>query len=826
METLLEVVEQIERSGASEAVRWSNGLRTWIWTYRDLHIHIATFAGTLKTRAIRRGDRIMIWGENRPEWLAAFWGAVASGVTVIPVDYRFSPELARRIQQESQPKLLVHGDTVDTSALSTERIHFDDIEPGNAGCSIPAASISPEDVVEIVYTSGTTGEPKGVVHRHRNICSNLEPFRTEINKYKKWARPFQPIRILNLLPLSHMFGQSLGLFIPVLLGGSVVFTDEMRPAAILQLVRHSRTSVIVSVPRILESLEHEVERRFVIPPVPSTKGLPGLAVRWWRSRGIRSAFGWKFWALVVGGARLDPVLEEFWTNLGYAVIQGYGLTEASPVVAVNHPFDMQRGSLGRIVPGQDVRIAPDGEILIRGENVTGVRGGWLATGDLGEMDAEGRLYFRGRKKDLIITPEGLNVHPDDVEAVLNTIEGVQESAVVARHESGGEQVHAVLILSDPSADPAKIVGVANQRLESHQRIRGWTRWPEADFPRTASTFKIRRHEIANYVAGRFGPIAPRMPEKTALDELLERDPTTRLAEDLGLSSLERVELLSELESRYGLELDEGQFSKINTVQEMRSLVESAQSGGTRVRSNSSLAERAISAKASDDPISGNWPQFPIIRIFRSVMQNVLVLPLFRHYLPLTVEGLKNLEDISRPVIFAANHTSHLDTVALIAALPADWRRTLAPAMSKDHFRDWFEKHSATKGVQYALARSVFNAYPLPQRMSGVKAALTYTADLVQRGYCPLIFPEGQRTLDGTIHPFRPGVALMSLRLRVPVIPTQIQGLYEVLSAHDSWPKAGSVRVLFGKPMRFDPHTSVEEAAAAIERAVRDLKRSC
>jgi long-chain acyl-CoA synthetase len=810
METLFEVIEKIEQLGSAEAIRWSNGLRTWVWTYRDLHLHITAFAETLEKRGIRKNDRVMLWGENRPEWIAAFWGAVARGVEVVPVDYRFSHQLLERIQRESKPKLLVYGAVVDPSALSLDRISFDEIASLTAKTPLTPAPLSRDDVVEIVFTSGTTGEPKGVVQRHRNICSNLEPFRVEIDKYKKWARPFQPIRLLDLLPLSHMFGQSLGLFIPVLLGGSVAFTDEMRPSATVRLVRHNRISVIVSVPLILETLQHEVERRFQIPSPSSTKGLMGLAVRWWRSRRIRSQFGWKFWAFVVGGARVDPDLEDFWANLGYAVIQGYGLTEASPVVAVNHPFDTKRGTLGKVVPGQEVKIGPDGEILVRGESVTGDRGTWLATGDLGEMDHEGRLYYRGRKKDVIVTPDGLNVYPEDVERVVNSIHGVRESTVIAAPEDSGEQVHAVLILSDSSADPAALVGRANEQLEAHQRIRSWTVWPERDFPRTESTMKVRRHEVAKRLSGDSSQALVATPSRSSLDKLLARNSDTRLAEDLGLSSLERVELLSEIENRYGLELDEEQFSRLRTVGEIHNLVDGVR--GPVVLEGASAVLH-----------TQNWPQYLPVRVFRFVIQQGLVFPLFRRYLPLTVEGLGNLQGISPPVIFAANHTSHLDTIAVLVALPSSWRQCLTPAMSKDHFREWFDRRSLRAGVQYVLTRSIFNTYALPQRMSGVKAALVYTGELVQRGYCPLVFPEGERTPDGTIHPFRPGIGLMSVQLQVPIIPVLLAGLYEVYSVRDQWPKPGPVRIVFGTPIRFSSRTQVEEASKAIEQAVRDLK---
>src|SRR5439155_24374093 len=216
--------------------------------------------------------------------------------------YRFSRDLVKRIEAESKPKLVIDNAYLDRLSKL----------PPDSG--FQCADVGSDDIVEIVYTSGTTGDPKGVVHRHRNICSNLNPFFTEIMKYKKWATPFQPIRILDLLPLSHMFGQSMGLFIPVILQGSVVMTTEIHPQRIIQLIHDNRITVAVCVPRILENLKTAVDKQSVI----ATHG----------------RFGWKFWAFVVGGARLDPELESFWTRRRFVVIQGYGLTEASPVVAV------------------------------------------------------------------------------------------------------------------------------------------------------------------------------------------------------------------------------------------------------------------------------------------------------------------------------------------------------------------------------------------------------------------------------------------------------------------------------------------------------------
>ena len=768
MQTLVDLLPEIERLGRREAVRWSNGFRTWVATYTDLYGKIGAVVEFFDQRGLGKGDRVLIWGENRLEWIAVFWACVARGVEAVPVDYRFSPDLVERIRKESQPKLVMDNAALDAVGALRPVSRF---TPGAA---------APGDVVEIVYTSGTTGEPKGVVHRHRNICSNLRPFQKEIAKYKHWARPFQPIRILDLLPLSHMFGQSQGLFIPLFLEGAATFTSEFHPRQLIEFVRQNHISVIVCVPRILETLKTEV----------GTRGQTGQTPR---PLNVHRRFGWKFWAFVVGGARVEPELEAFWRRLKFPVIQGYGLTEASPVVAVNHPFDMKTGSLGKVVEGQDVKIAPDGEILVRGESVTTTDGDWLHTGDLGEIDSDGRLYFRGRKKDMIVTPEGLNVHPEDVEAVLNAFPEIRESAVV-----GPDHVHAALILKNPQAasDVEALIRRANQRLESHQRIRSWSLWPHDEFPRTASTLKIRRHEVAR-----------QLHSKNA-----DQESAATLPDLSAMSSLERVELLSELESKYHVELDEDSFAKLTSTRELEHWLQQPW---------------AVVDSAGEAPLS-EWARSAPLRWFRKAFQNLVARPLYRHYLPLTVTGLENLTSVQPPVIFAANHVSHLDVPTIYTSLPHLWYQRLAPSMMKEHFRAYFEPRGrslteiASAALSYFLACALYNAYPLPQQMAGTRRALTYTAGLINRGYCPIVFPEGNRTPDGKMKPFRPGIGMMAVRLRVPIVPVHLSGLYEIYSVHDSWPRRGPVHVSIGKPLSFGADTSYEEAARQLQHVIARL----
>ncbi len=830
--TLLDLLSRFSRLKGREAVRFDNGFRHWVWSYRDFHHHVAGFARHLSEQGLGRGDRLLLWCENRPEWLAAFWGCLARGVQVVPVDYRFSPGLVGRIQQEVGARLLVYGSEVQPSALDLPALPAAAMRELVAE-QLDAIEARPDDVVQIVYTSGTTGRPRGVVHRHANLCSNLAPIASEIERYRHWARPFQPIRLLSLLPLSHVFGQAVALYVPPLLGGAAVFMSDLHPQSVIRVIRQHRVSVWSGVPRMLEGLRQEVARQLPPGEVPALgRGWSGALRRWWAYRRVHRRFGWKFWSFVVGGAPVPGDLERFWSRLGFAVIQGYGLTETSPVVAVNHPFDARLGSIGRAIAGQEVRLAPDGEILVRGESVateflggeapsgTRLEDGWLHTGDLGELGEDGSIYFRGRKKDLIVTAAGLNVFPQDVEQALRQSKGVRDCTVVGIGEEGS-RVHAALILEE-GAEAESAVREANRRLEPHQRIQGWTLWPELDFPRTASTFKVRRAEVARRIAGRPGE-APasgsRDPVEAALQALGAGTPPAgeRLDQDLGLTSLDRVELLSRLEDRFSVRLDESRFADLETLEDLRREVEGARRSG-------SLPD------PDRQPLTfPGWAGRLPVRWLRGLFREVLFLPAQRRLVRVRAEGLENLAAVQPPVLLAANHASHLDTPAVLAALPRRWRGRMAPAMRQEYFAAHFQpeahpwKARWRTTLKYLLACGLFQGYPLPQRLGGIRGALEFTGRLVQRGACPLIFPEGIRSADGTLAPFRQGVGLMALRLAVPVVPVRIEGTLRIWPKQERRPvRKGEAVVRFGRPLDLSGCQDPTEAAALVEQAVRGL----
>ncbi|HSF19143.1 MAG TPA: AMP-binding protein [Vicinamibacteria bacterium] len=853
--TLLELIPEIERISDREAVLYDRGYRTEKWSGRELSRRIAGATLAFDERGYGKGDRILIWSENRPEWMAVFWGALARGITVVPIDSQSSPDFVNRVQNEVSARAVVHGTSVEIEGVELEPLPIERACP-SADVPVEPVESSPDDVVQILYTSGTTGKPKGIVHRHRHLVANLNPIRTEIEKYALYAKPFQPIRFLELLPLSHVFGQFTGMFLPLVMKGSVAFVKEMHPSAVIETIRKERISVLVAVPRFLSHLHRHVEWRYRLPERTSSrfeKGLVGGFARWWQHREVHSAFGWKFWAIVSGGARLPPDEEAFWFHLGFVLVQGYGLTETSSVVSTNHPLHPTRGSLGKAVGSQQIRLAEDGEILVRGDNVSwevfGVKAlpgtnddeEWLRTGDIGEMGPDGTLYYKGRKKDVIVGADGLNVYPVDVETVLNDAPEVSEAVVIGRPTDKGDVIHAVLLLAKRDADPSDVVQRANRRLERHQRIREWTVWEEEDFPRTSSTLKIKRQDIQRAVESGSTSSASREPaamSSTALS-LLARHlgrasesirSSDALSEDLGLTSLDRIELMTDLEEHYGIELSEGEMARIETVDELESWLGAEITASAAPDSVKGVSPRAPGRSGkveSPTPFEGlvRYSRSRPLRFLRDGFRRLVMLPLFRRYLPLAVEG--SVKDIRGPVIFAPNHTSSLDTIALIAALPPAWQARIAPAISQDTFRAYLEGSGSLiqrllSGLQYWLAVVLVNVFPLPQKTQGVRKALQFAGRLANEGYAIVIFPEGERTPDGETHAFRPGVGLMAVRLQLPVVPVHIDGLYQVLPVGARWPKPGRVRVRFGAPLRFAEDADFREAAGRVEREVRNL----
>jgi long-chain acyl-CoA synthetase len=867
---VLDSLDDFERWSGGCAYVFPRGYRRERWSYQRVAGTAYQFAHELEARNIGKGDAVLLWSPNSAEWVAAFFGCALCGVIAVPIDDAASPDFACRISAQVRTRLVLcpRARASVFENPSTEKIAV--IDPADLAATVaerPAErfrlrsiQIQPSDPLEIVFTSGTTAEPKGVVLTHANVVGNLAPIETEIRKYLKYERLVHPIRFLNLLPLSHVFGQFLGIFLPPLLGGTVVFENTFNPTEVMATIRRERVSVLVAVPRMIESLKQKVER-----DLDATGARENFAARfdaaksqhflrrWWTFRDVRRQFGWKFWAMISGGAALDRGTEEFWHRLGYAVVQGYGLTETTSLISLNHPFHTSRGSIGKVLPGREIKLAEDGEILVRGSGVASgywngrelqpVTGeeGWYRTGDLGALDEQGNLFFKGRKKDVIVTPAGMNVYPEDLEAALRQQEEVRDCVVVGLERGGNAEPCAVLILRDSySGDGARPVSRANETLAEYQRMRTWFVWPEEDFPRS-STQKPRRNVIRDAVEAALSGEAP-TNAASPLADLLTRmtgrsfqnmqtlTPGTDLESGLGLSSLERVELFSALEDRYQIDLNETNFANAATVGDLEKLLRERSARPTL--QDSASQRRGVQSQAFHSS-AFHYPRWTLrwpTTWLRLAAHYLLARPaVFLLGWP-RVRGRENLRDVRGPLLVVSNHVADVDVGFIQTALPPRLRHKLATATGGEALerlrspapdRAWFKR--IYDRVQWTLGVALLNLFPLP-RQSGFRKSFAYAGEAVDLGYSVLVFPEGKHTTDGRLCPFRSGVGLLANNLRIPILPMRIDGLFEVKNAGKKFAAPGKICVRIGKPLRFAPESDPEEIARALQGAVENLQR--
>ena len=843
-ETLAQfLLQNFQKHRTECAYRQHRGYRTESFTYGEVLQLASAFDQELAALGIGHGERVMVWGENCAEWVAVFFGCAIRGVVVVPMDDGASADFARRVSDQVECKLLVasrkHAQESGAANWQIPVLVLEELRQrlGRWPAVVPIPTARREDIVQIVFTSGTTADPKGVVISNGNVLANIGPLEQEMQRYLKYERFVHPIRFLNLLPLSHVFGQFLGMYLPPLLGATVIFQEELKPSEIVSTIRRERVSVMVSVPRVLQSLKQKLERDLIDKGqiesfrkrYARSEGKHFLR-RWWIFRAIRRQFGWKFWAFISGGAALDRETEEFWGRLGYAVIQGYGLTETTSLISVNHPFRLGKGSIGKILPGREVKLAADGEILVRGGGVASGywdsggthtvsdEEGWYRTGDIGALDEQGNLYFKGRKKEVIVTPGGTNVYPEDLEDALRRQPEVKDCVVVGLERGGNAEACAVMILRE--GDHAEsAVRRANESLAEYQQIRLWMEWPEEDFPRT-STLKPRRKLIAEAVKAKFGAAtnAPRSGANQSLQDLIARvtgraTPSLRenanLDSDLGLSSLDRVELLGALEDRYQVDLSEARFSTVKTVGDLERM----------------LRGEAAPSRGYHYPawVLG-WP----VTWIRLLVHYALMWPAVLILGWPRVVGRGNLRGVRGPLLVISNHVGDVDPGFILTALPARFRHRLAtatggealealrvPSVDRRFIGRIFDR------LKWLLGVSLLNLFPLP-RESGFRQSFAYAGRAVDRGYSVLVFPEGRHTTTGKMNPFRAGIGLLAENLGIPVLPMRIDGLYELKAASKRIAAPGKISVRIGKPREFAPGTDPEKIAAELQKEVEQL----
>lgn len=806
------------------ALTMKMGYRTVSLTYAEVFEMAKKISVFLDQQGVKKGDKVLLLAPNSPYWICVFWATLLKGCVLIPLNTQSTSEMVDRVLEQTNGKIIfkhlyfqksLSNDvpTFDIEMLPelTESISIQDFQE---------VDITEDDLVQIMYTSGTTGDPKGVPLTHKNVVSNMQGLAEVIQIPQKE-------RFLSILPLSHILEQVGGFLVPFQSGCHIIYAHS--PAKITELLQQWHISIMVAVPEFLRVVMGKIETK------AEEKGkLAGFQKMLKRTesgffkpfrrlifRPIHKGFGGKLHTVVSGGAYLDPELEKKWECMGIRVLQGYGLTETSAVVSINTYDQHQFGSVGKKIPNIDFRIQDDNEIQVKGPNVFSgyyqnekktnecfSDDGWFMTGDLGEVDKKGFLHFKGRKKYVIVGAGGQNVYPEDIERELNTQEGVKDSCVLGLETDGGHtEIHAVLLLDpETKTDPDSLVSIANSKLASYQHIHKWSIWPDEDFPRSL-TRKIQKTKVEAFIEENKEERPEQVTHVTPLIQMLadithtdvsQIQATSKLASDLHLDSLLRVILVARIEEKFGAMLDESQITNQTTVEELDTMIHEKK-------------ELHLPYRVTEWMLSW-WARF-----LRSFMHICIVWPLSKCMMKLEVKGLDHLKDLQQPFVIMPNHISPLDGMAVIMALPSSIRKRTAIAAAVDALYTEYKKYSK-------LVELAFNTFPLPRKEGQhMRFGMEYVGHRLDQEYNIMIFPEGQMSKDRTLQPLKKGAGFIGVEMRVPIVPVKITGTQDVIPYHRIIPvKRGKVTVEFGKPITFSRSDSYNEVTEKIEKALSEM----
>jgi long-chain acyl-CoA synthetase len=801
--TLVDVVTSFPSRGSQESIHFYNGYRVFRYTYEELYTLCLRCAALLTRQGLLKGDKILLWAPNSPEWIILQCACALNGIISVPLDIRNDPTFIGKIQHEVEAKCIFRTQYKQDPGLTIPTVYMESLLDLIDACPSdkPTVSVSPEDWMSIFYTSGTTGRPKGVILTHENIADNINSLIDIIPVDKTY-------HLLSVLPLSHAFEQTCGFWSPLYGGATVLYLKTLKPSALFEMFQRQEITVMLVVPRLLgllkQSIEHTLKEKHMEGYLRFGLQMGASLPRFMRRLyfyPIHKKIGKTFKFFVSGGAYLPRDIEVFWRGLGFDVVQGYGLTECSPILTAHAPGKGKIGSVGHAIGNNQLQINPDHEIMAKGKNIfqgyfkqpeataSVFVDGWFKTGDVVDLDEDQYIFIRSRKKDIIVTGDGVNVYPEDIEGVLNAVEGIKESCVVGIGEQE-DRVHAELIM-DETADMDSCIKKANQQLSPEQQIESWGHWHDKEFPKT-TTLKIKKNDVRNVIS--LGATSRKMesqlPMGTPLQQILGElgmvdlqilTPEAKLGQDIGLSSIDRVELISRMEEEFRLDIDDHMVTAETTIAELETMIQK------RERTKTQLPFR-------------RWTLSLPCHLIREAVRHTLIHILLKMFCRIECTGLENVQTIKNPVLFVANHTSHIDTPLIMHLVPNEIGSRICPAASKEYFDtegEWlFTKIS--KFVSWNLTTTLINIFPMAQT-KGYRQSIAYAGELMDKGWSVLLFPEGTRTEAGEIAEFQQGVGLMVRALQVPLVPVAIYGGEQILHRGKFLPKRGVIKIVFGKP---------------------------
>ena len=780
------------------------------YTYQDL-IRGAKYYSTLLD--LEKGKRAVVFSENRPEIAFSVFAIWEKNGVTINADGGYNSEELAYVLSDADPKYIFtseknYGTAVEAKRLSdspVKIIKFEDIIIPEDFQVEKWVLNSPEkeEVAVILYTSGTTGNPKGVMLTVGNIMSNLDALK-EIRLYDETDR------FLALLPYHHVFPLVINLFAPFYNGSMVVMVDEISSETIKEALQKHKITIMIGVPRLWELLHKGIMNK-----IDSSKAAlylfracEKIKFEWIRKKifkKVHDAFGGSMRIMASGGAKLDPDIMKNLTTLGFKMLEGYGLTETSPIITFNNPNDARMGSAGVPIPGVEVKISDDGEVLARGLNV--MKGylnrpettaqvidseGWFHTGDLGEL-RDGHLYLIGRKKEMIVLSNGKNINPADIEIeIMKDAKLIKEMAVTEYNK------HLVAIVY-PDFDAIKDANITN--------IKETLKWEIIDkYNVTAPKYrkileikivkdelpktklgKLRRFKLNELIEGTEEKQEEKTDKKVSeelqtneyreIEKYLKENhgvdvtPESHLELDLGLDSLDLVEILSFIENSFGVEIQEDEFVKIGSIEDLCKFIR--EKGGEYHEGDinwNTILNKDIEVDLPRSAVAS--------KIFK-----LLTAPIFKFHLKLEKTGMENIPDT--PCIFAGNHQSLADGFAFNQALSNKKLEKTYYLATVVQFKTPLKLFLAKRGNVVIVDIN-----------KNLKETLQIAAKVLKSGKNLVIFPEGARTRDGDIQEFKKSFAILSKELNIPIVPFGIDGAYEAMPYGKSFPQAGKMRLHF------------------------------
>jgi long-chain acyl-CoA synthetase len=876
------------------------------YTYAETRQMSESVGRWLTEKKLAAGARIALFADNHPRWVTAYLGAIAAGYTAVPLDTAFHAHQITKLLKDSGASLLVTDvKHLPTARQAVEGLNVqlvltdptslksatgkEDMQP-QAGwigdldtifaagpANFRAVEAPADTVAALLYTSGTTADPKGVQLTHANMLG-------EVNAVFGLLQIGSTDAVLGILPMFHVLAQMANLMLPLVKGARVVYLETLNTTELLRALQERQITAFAVVPQffylIHERIFKEVSKRGRIAEsvLRSLMKVNRFLRRFHLNAGkllfgkIHATFGSRMRYLITGGSRFDPVVARDFHDFGIDLLNAYGLTETSACAFLNPPGHVVIGSVGPPLPTIEAKILdpqsseeggpPTGEILIRGAIVMkgywnrpdataeAIKDGWLHTGDLGYFDSSANLFITGRRKELIVLANGKNIYPEEIETHYLKSPYIKEICVMGLEAKAGdpnsERLYAVVVPNFDVLKERKVVNAKevirfdieglSQQLASTKRIGNYEIWQD-DLPRT-TTRKLKRFEIekrvrANQSKGTTGQsevpteraLTPedeawlekpevqralgviKQSSRNAPDRIL---PTDNLELDLGFDSMQRVELLVEIEKELGGDVEESQLAEIYTVRDLvNAVLESAASGKTVSKAQFAGWSAVLREDPTDPDVLDLAHPHPVVEGFWYFVSRVLQL-IFRDRFHLTVSGLENLPKTGT-YILSSNHQSYLDPIALAAILPREAFMNSFAVGTSEIFG---------AGIMRKLAKAVRVVVVDPD--ANLLPAMRAGAFGLSHGRNLILYPEGERSIDGTPRTFKKGAAILSVHMKVPIVPIAIEGF------HDAWPrgkrfqKFSPLKMMIGDPVYPPPESQAsEEAYAKLISKVKD-----